>query len=50
MKKVRISTRDRKYQKVPNREITEVKNTVTELKNSIEGFNNNLLRIFAYIQ
>ena len=45
-----LQYRERKYQKAQNREMTEVKNTITTLKISIEGFNNNLLRIFAYIQ
>ena len=45
-----LQHRDRKCQKAPNREITKVKNTITALKTSIERFNNNLLRIFAYIQ
>ena len=44
-----LQYRERKYQKAQNREMTEVKNTITTLKISIEGFNN-LLRIFAYIQ
>ena len=41
MNKVNIS-KMRKYKKVPQTEITEMKNRITELKNIIEAFNSRL--------